>query len=189
MRKGLARRRLAGIGATLALGVAPVIAVQAPALASTNFHVCESSGSYCIGSDNLNEYTAVVEKAESTGGGRNITYADLGTQYCIPNQPLDACYEEYEIQLTNTSNPVMCVASANNGDDAEIKVCNGGTGVVWALLVFGSNNPQPIWCSPYATSVHTDGLRCLMGHDNGSPYVLRPYPTANGYFRFSQVPA
>lgn len=177
----------------LAAGLAiPVTIMALPSSANaitTNYHVCESSGSYCIGSDNLKQYTPVVEKAESIGGGRNLTYVDLGTQYCFPNDPIDSCIEEFEIQLTNTSNPTMCIASANNGNDVNIKVCNGGTGVVWGLFVFGSN-PQPVWANPYATSVHNDGYAYfLMGYDNGSPYVLKPYPTRNGYFRFSQVPS
>ena len=105
------RRRLAGIAATLVLGIVPVIAVQAPALASVK--VCTAAeNKWCLDANSLAAGTPIVN-----GTGRDIILQD--------QHSMSGGREVY--RLVFALNQTKCVGFSSNGL-AEVRDCSGGDG-------------------------------------------------------------
>ena len=103
------RKRLAGIVAALAMGIVPVAAVQAPALASV--HVCTAFGeNWCIDANSLAAGTAIVN-----GTGRDIIVQDQGHK----SGGLEVYRLVFALDMTK------CVGLSANGL-AEVRDCSGG---------------------------------------------------------------
>lgn len=134
-----------------------LLAAPTPARAAGN-HLCETYGSYCVGSDNLDLFTAVVEKPKSTGGGRNLIATPLGGSF--------HGFPTYLLQFS--SDATKCVASANDpwGGGVVIHPCNGGTGVVWAR---DTSTGHLRWVNRYASGDNGNSVY-LEGQDNGTQY-------------------
>lgn len=150
----MVRARVRASASLLAVLSVPVMLLAAPLPASAaGRHLCETYGNYCVGADNLNLYTAVVEKPKSSGGGRNIIDTPLGRLFY--NE-----YPEYLLQFADDA--TKCVAAANNGYDVVIHPCNGGSGVIWALDVTNGNLR---W-------VNVLNVLFLEGEDNATQYQI-----------------
>jgi hypothetical protein len=105
------RRRLIGIAAALALGVAPAVAVGAPALAST--HVCTAFGNqYCLGASSLAAGTVITNSSP----GRDINLRDRGFKH--------EGLEVYELVFALDTS--KCVGFSSNGL-AEVRDCSGNS--------------------------------------------------------------
>src|SRR5271165_1171158 len=74
--------------AALSVPVA-LLAAAVPASVAGD-HLCETNGSYCIGSDNLNLYTPVVEKLKSDDGDATSSRRCHQAR-CVRQQPSERC--------------------------------------------------------------------------------------------------
>jgi len=122
--------------------VIPVTVVTAalPASASGK-RLCEaySSNHYCLGSNNTDYYTAIVTKST----GRDLVATPLGTEYDgLPT---------YLLQFSAVA--ADCVGVTNDLSHADIKPCNGGTGIVWAKWDLGNGKYR--WINRYASQNST----------------------------------
>jgi hypothetical protein len=143
----------AATAALAALAIPAAIFTAPPAGASTAFHMCETYGSYCVGSADLNLYTAVSER----NPGRLIIPVSLGGEF-----------DNYGTWLLEFNNdPSECVAAANNLSDVVIHPCNGGSGVVWARDNSSGNDK---WINQEASEGL--GIWYLSGSDQGRDYFL-----------------
>jgi hypothetical protein len=151
----MVRARVRAAVRLLAVLSVPIMLLAAPLPASAaGRHMCETYGSYCVGSDNLSLYTAVTEKPESTGGGRNLIDTPLGGHF-------DG-FPTYLLQFADDA--TKCVASDNAAIEVVIHPCNGGTGVIWARDI---TNGHLRWLNVYAAP-----MGFLEGYNNGTQYGL-----------------
>jgi hypothetical protein len=172
-------RKASHVGAVLvaALGALAALLVTAPSAgAAPTPHICESFGSFCVGSANLDLFTAVTER----NPGRDFTLIPLGTNF-------DG-FPTFDIVFS--ADPSKCVAAANNLSDVVIHPCNGGEGVVWARN--HQTNGHDRWINRRATeaacsSVTTCAEQELSGRDNGTQFILRAEGTAGLFQQFDRV--
>lgn len=155
--------------ATVALAAlaipAAILAAPLPASASSS-RLCETSGAYCIGSANLNLYTAVTE----SNPGRNIVAEPQGGMFeGLPTY-----------LLAFSADPSKCVAAANNGVDVSIHPCNGGFGVIWALQVNSNGHLQ--WLNRAASPPGDPAY--LAGLNNGSGYMVSAPGVSHTFYNF-----
>ena len=153
------RRPLKAFIAFVALAV-PLAVFGAPLAANAaGNHLCETSGNYCVGAPSATNDAAVVE----TATGRDITLLFLGNA-------------QYELQLTNATS--LCVAAANNGVDVVLHHCNGGSGVVWILVINPNGHLQ--WLNRLFN-------KYLAGHNNGTQFHIKDPAQPGWFYNFDQV--
>ncbi|SRR6266487_550258 len=153
--------------ATLAI---PAVIFAAPLPASAANNLCETNGNnYCLGSADLNLYTAVTERKP----GRNLIATPLGTTF-------DG-FSTYLLQFS--ADATKCVASANNLVDVVIHPCNGGLGIVWAKDAITGHIR---WINR-EVSQHYNQDMYLSGASNGTPYFTAPLRQAGVYQKFDWV--
>jgi hypothetical protein len=150
--------------ATLATSAA-LSAAPAAADTAVGNHLCEAYGNqYCVGADNLDLYTHLVEQKP----GRDITATRI-TPGSFEGLPI--FFLEFNLDRNK------CVASTNGTLFVDIRPC-GNTGTVWALAPGSSGND--LWINRYATE--QDGAdQYLTGLNDGTEYELlsRPGPTGS----------
>jgi hypothetical protein len=153
---------LATVASAAAMLVAPL-----PASAAGP-HLCETYGSYCLGSANLNLGTTVYE----TTPGRNLLQTSLGGTF--DNHPT------YELQFS--ADLSKCVASANDYDTVVIRACND-FGTVWARIKDDTNVYR--WINRYATQHNSFGdTLYLSGYDTGTTFEVRPLGQYGRLYKF-----
>ncbi len=164
-------RNLIRAGLLLLAGLAIPAAVLAGPLpagaAAPSGHLCETFGSYCVGTDSLDMYTKVLER----NPGRIINEISLGGSF--------EGHPTYLLQFAG--NTAGCVASQNDLFGVDMRPCNGGTGTVWALVT--STAGHQMWLNRLATqSLGFDVY--LSGHNNGTQYFLASTGTSGARQQF-----
>jgi hypothetical protein len=163
---------LATLAVPAVIFAAPLSASAAnkPLSASAANNLCETNGNnYCLGSADLNLYTAVTESKP----GRNLIATPLGGTF-------DG-FSTYLLQFS--ADATKCVASADNLVDIVIHPCNGGSGVVWAK---DSITGHIRWINR-EVSQHYNQDMYLSGASNGTPYFTAPLRQTGVYQRFDWV--
>jgi hypothetical protein len=150
---------LAALAISLAVSAAP-----SSASAALGSRLCETSGKYCLGSDNLNLDTAVTEKLKSNNGGRDLYLRPISGTCCTDTGP---GLPQYEIVFGSVNSPGGCVAVSNNGSGVVIHACTGGLGTVWGLQ-FNSNNHMQFINREASGTI----FPLLEGRNNGSQYHI-----------------
>jgi hypothetical protein len=154
-----------------AMFVAPVTAS-----ADSDVSICESFGNgYCLGSDNTDLFTAVVER---TFPGRKFDLdRQSGTFDGVPT---------YRIRFHADNS--KCVAATNNFANVTIHPCDTGSGVVWARD-HDSSTTHDRWINRLATQ-NKGSKQYLSGHNHlGSQYFLDCAACTSGDFqRFDVIP-
>ena len=145
--------------ATLAAPAA-VLAAPVAANAAVGNHLCEVYGhGYCVGADDLNLYTRLVEQ----NPGRDITAVRLS-----------GSFEEHPIYfLSFNLAPANCLASTNGTLFVDIRPC-GATGTIWALAPGSAGND--LWLNQFATQQDGSNQYLTGLNTNGSDYELFPRP-------------
>jgi hypothetical protein len=158
--------RRAATAALVVLGAVIGIAAVTPAAnAATPATLCEASGSFCLGSADLNLNTDITERVP----GRNLIETPLGTTFDgFPN-----------VELQFSSDPTKCVAVTNNFNAADIHNCNGGAGIVWAAM---PKNGATVFINREASQA-LGGMWVLAGDNSGTTYFVEPVG-GGGFERF-----
>jgi len=166
----------------LAALLTPAVVVMAPlsANASTNPHLCETNGSYCLGSANL----AVGTWIQELSPGRNLVLTPLGGHYgpCQPN----GC-PTYLIQFSSDNS--KCVGTQSpGGSSLLIRPCNGGAGIVWAQEYVGltsSNLPVYRYINRYESQFY-GAFRYLIGTNSHlATFQALPLGISGFFYKFS----
>lgn len=168
-------RNITRAGAVLiaALGTLAALLAVAPsanAATATDPRICESFGSFCVGSADFNLFTAVTER----NPGRDFTLISLGTTFDgFPN-----------FDIVFSGDPSDCVAAANNLSDVVIHPCNGGSGVVWARDHQANGHDR--WINREASQ--SAGVEeVLSGRNNGTQFLVRQNGTSGLFQQFDTV--
>jgi hypothetical protein len=172
MRRNVIRRSALLVLAALALPIA-IFAGARPASAASNPHLCETNGSYCLGSQpDIN--VARVLTAQSPG--RNLVLTPLGQRFDD--------YPTYLIQFS--ADPSKCVGT-NNATTIMIQPCSNGTGIVWAQQYIGTSGNLAVYqyINKAASNYYGD-TEYLSGVDRaGATYYTRPAGKTGAYYKFS----
>lgn len=160
-----ARPRIRHVVAMLAMLAVPVVifATPSPASAASSGRLCETSGSYCLGSDTLQVDQQVTEKST----GRNLT--------AVLQSGTFQGHAKYKLRFNgNTS---LCVAGDPFGN-VIINNCTGA-GTLWAQD--GSR-----WISVAATNSFGFGSDIyLCALNDGGAYQLQKLGQNGFFYRFS----
>jgi hypothetical protein len=154
--------------ATLAI---PTVLFAAPLPASAaGDTLCETYGSYCVGSADLNLYTAMDER----NPGRNLIETPLGGTY-------DG-HPTYYIQFS--ADATKCVSAATpNFVRVVIHAC-GANGTVWAKVDISTGVFR--WISRYASEQFGSPLD-LGGFNSGSNYFIDAVGVPGAFYSFSWI--
>jgi hypothetical protein len=172
MRRNVVRRSILLVFAVLALPT--VIFVGAlPASAVSNPHLCETNGSYCLGSQpDIGVARLVTEQSP----GRNLVLTPLGGRYDN--------YPTYLIQFS--ADPTKCVGT-DNTNVIMIRPCSNGIGIVWAQQHIGtSGNLAEYQYINRAGSNYYGDTEYLSGVNRaGAVFYTRPSGRTGVYYKFS----
>ena len=152
-------KRLPILAAAVFLAAGTVLGAAGSASAAT--HMCETFDPtfYCVGTANLNQYTAAKEVL--TGGRAVAINTDGGT------------YEGFQtatLQLTGGTNTCLVADPLSNGSIV-VDPCSGVSGVTWALDVI---NGHYHFINKYWTE-HNHGTNLFFAGDgNGDAYFVAP---------------
>jgi hypothetical protein len=173
MSRNLIRRSTLLVLAALAIP-AVIFAGALPANAVSNPHLCETYGSYCLGSQpDIALYRVITESSP----GRDLLLTPLGGSY-------DG-YPTYLIQFS--ADPSHCVGT-DGANVVMIQPCNTGTGIVWAQEYIGTNNGNLAvyqYINRNASNYYGE-KEYLSGVDRlGAQYYTRPSGRSGVYYKFS----
>jgi len=164
--EGARRTLVLVVLAVTAFAAIPAAMVARPVPANAaGLQLCERSGSYCVGADSLDLFTAVEERTT----GRDLVFTFF---------PSNGTWE-----IAFVRDQSKCVAAANNLSDIVIHACNGGSGVVWFL---NCTNGKERWINRLA-SANKPMNQYLAGHNNGTQFFLATFDQANTFQQFTDV--
>jgi hypothetical protein len=164
----MAGRTVRRAAVVLAMFATPalIFAAPLPASASTSGRLCETYGSYCLGSDTLQLDAVVVEKPVS-GGGRNLT--------AVLQSGTFEGFAQYKLRFNGDTS--LCVV-AGIYTDVFINYCSDA-GTIWAKD--GSR-----WINKANTISFGGGQDVyLAGLNTGNAYFLKHLGQTGYFYQFS----